>query len=492
MTDPTACLSGHGVRSILRNGAYLLGSQWLAVLLRFVYVVVLARALSPAGYGLISSTQALYLMVVVLLLQGFPDYLSRERASGRDGAETAVRSGFLLAAVALSIGAVGFLTLGIMTEHDRETRLVFLLFSVAILARGLAWYAAHTFVAFEASQHQLKLVAIFRTGELIVAIFALFLGAGLVVVAVVHLVSWLLEAIAGVGTIHRQFVRLRIRHGQWHNFWPTACSILAVSAAVGAASLLRLSPVALVRYVSDTATSVGHFAFAWNASLILSMSAVAVMRAAFPVVSRARARGDDKDKIYIDFCVRYGVLSGVALVMAGMCFGEDVVVIATGTDYRAAGSLFSLALGMVGPVMMNHALDQTLYLHQRTRLIFALNGGGVILVITSFASVFHRFGAETTILAVSGMMVLLVVVKTIVVHFLFGLRLWKSFFRAVVASIPAVVATILLIEVSSWIALFCGLLVLCFAALVSKTVNQVERRAVVSAIVSRVRGVEHG
>ena len=135
---------GTGVTSILRNLVFLLGSNWLAMGLRGIYVVILARALGPAGYGLISSRQALYLILVVAVTAGLPGYLSRERAAVGTRETEAVRLSLIVQLGALSLGAIAFLLFAVLSESDPEARTVFALSAGAMVARGLAIYVYHT------------------------------------------------------------------------------------------------------------------------------------------------------------------------------------------------------------------------------------------------------------------------------------------------------------------------------------------------------------
>jgi len=473
---------GPGVRSILRNGAYLLGSNWLAAALRAAYVVILARALGPAGYGLISSTQALYIMLLLVGTAGLPAFLSRELAADRARGEEAVGLTLLVLAASLSLGAGAFILLGLTTESDPVARQVFFLFAGALVARGLAMWARHAFVAHEASHYHMRQVSIFRTGEVLVAAGALAMGAAVVAIAAIHLASWILEAAAGLALVHRRLAALRLRPPDWPRLRTVARGALAISGALAAGDWLRVAPLALYRYVAEAAPDVGQFALAWNAALILAMMPVAVMTAASPVISRARVRADGKDAYYLDFCIRGGVILGTAAVIGGMAFGPWAITLAAGEEYARAGAIFPATLSILGPIVMNYALDQTLFLHGRTGLVFLLNAGALLAVAAVFVPASQAFGPAAAVLAVFTTLAALVLVKIVTVRAVAGIVLLPSLLRAGVAAGAALAAAVPLTALLPWAGVAGGLATLVLAAFVSKAVAPHERRTLLALV----------
>lgn len=476
---------GPGVHSILRNGAFLLGTAWFGTALRTGYIIILARALGPAGYGLISSTQASYMMFVIAVSAGMPAFLSRERAAGRARGDESVRLTLIVQATALSFSAAAFFLLGFATEADAVTRLVFILFAGTVVARGLAVCARHVFVAFETSQHQFWLISIFRTGEVLSAAGALALGGGVVAIAVIHLVSWVLQAVAGLVLVHRRLAALRLRWPNFARLRAVAVGVLGISIALAAGDWLRLAPLAAVRYVAEDAPDVGQFALAWNAAVILSLMLVTAMNAAFPVISRARARADGKDAVYVDFCIRYGVLFGAAVLVAGMSFGPRVIVAVAGAKYASAGAIFAVALTLLSPIIIGYALDQTLLLWKRTRLVLSLNGGALAAVVAGFVPAFRTFGPIGAVLVVFAVLAVLVFVKVIVARRVAGMFLLPSLLRAAVSAGGALAAEALLSSLSPWVGLAGGLAVLGLMAFASRAITDRERDAFLRIVRTR-------
>jgi O-antigen/teichoic acid export membrane protein len=376
----------------------------------------------------------------------------------------------LVAGTVLSLGAAAFLMLGLLSESDPIAQFVFLLFGGALVARGLATFARHSFVAFEAAHYHWKFVTVFRTGEVLLAIVALLMGASVIAIAAIHLVSWILEGAAGLALIHRRLVKLRLPSVTWVRFRDVAFDLLAISFSVAAGNWLYVAPLALIRYVAEDASDVGQFALAWNAAVILSMMLVTVMNSAFPVVSRAHARSDGKDVIYMDFCVRYGVVLGAAAAIFGMVFGPWAITVAIDPAYARAGPIFTAALALLGPIVVSHALDQTLYLQGRTGLIFVMNGAALAAIVVGFVPAFREFGPAGAVYVVSAVLASLVFVKVEVVRRVTDMVLLPSLLRATVASGAALAATVALSTLAPWVGLTGGLVILALAAMAARAV----------------------
>ncbi len=486
-TDPgkAAGALGPGMRSILRNGAYLVGSHWLATGLRAAYVVILARALGPADYGLISSTQALYIMFVAAATVGIPAYLSRERAQNQGRGEEAVQLALIVQGVAVALGGASFLAIGLVFESESLTQLVFVIFAGTVLARGCALFGRQAFVAFEVSRYQLRLVYIFRSGEVLAVVLALMVGGGVIAVAAIHLISWMLEGAVALGLVHRKVAPFRPSWPRWARLRAGIVGMLGIGAALAAGEWLRLAPIALVRYVIDDAPSVGQFALAWNASLILTAMAVASMQAAFPVLSRASARGDGKDLWYLDFCIRYGVLLGAAAAIGGLAFGSWAVMAVFGPQYAGAGEIFAATLVLIGPIVVNHVLDQTLFLRGRTGHILILNAIALAAVVAGFAPVFQTVGPNEAVLTVGGILALLALAKIGMIVVLTGATVVSGLIRALATVAVALVAAVPLTTVSPWAGCAGGLAVLAAAAVASRVVSERERRTLLDAVLRR-------
>lgn len=390
-------MSDGGIRRAggpLRNAIYQVGSNGLAAVIRFVHVIVLARGLGAAEYGVISSLQAFYMMFIFAVGAGLTTFLSRELAIGGGRARSAPAFTLLLEAVALVVCAALFL---VIVARDAGGWLA-LLFAAAIPARGLAMWGRHVFVASEAGQHPLRQVLWFRSGELLAVLAALAIGGGLVAVVVIHLLSWVAEALSSLAIVRRAGL-LSGGIGAVRGLLPRGAALLGASLTFAIGEWLRSAPIVLYRYAGEDGAALGRFAFAWNAALLLSVLVVVAMSAAFPVVSRAHVRADGKDIRFLDVVLRGSAVIGAVAAIAGIAFGAGLLGLLLGAEYRQTGPVLAAALATVAPVGMNHALDQRLYLDGRTGRLFAVNMATLALLVPAFVLVLRLAGPTAAVLA---------------------------------------------------------------------------------------------
>lgn len=461
---------GPGLRSILRNGAYLLGAGWLATALRAIYVVVLARVLGPEDYGLLSSAMALYLMFVVGGTAGTATYVSREVSAGRVDRGDALWSALMVESVFFFVGALAFLTLTFLPYSGSDAGAIFVLLALTLIFRGIATWAMQAFIASEASHYQIGLVSFFRTTEVLLAVAALAAGGGIIAVVVIHLASWALEAVLGIWIVHARLASWSMAAVAWQRLLYFGRGLATVSAAVSASTWLRLAPLALYPYMALNAGDTGQFALAWNAAMVIATSVLTVMNAAIPVLSRAHARADEKDIYYLSVCIRYGILFGSAAAIAGVGLGAWLITVAVGERYASAGPLFAATLWTIGPIVVGHALDQTLFLHGRTQFCIPFNTAALVILLVVFTLALRSHGPLFAVSAYAIIMSVAVIVKIAFVRRLADIDLLKPGFVAAACAVAGMVVALALASHVLIFASVIGLFVLIIGAFLTGTV----------------------
>lgn len=476
---------GPGVRSILRNGAYLLGAGWLATALRAIYVVVLARALGPEDYGLLSSAMALYLMFVVGGTAGIATYVSREVSAGRAERGDALWSAFMVEAAFLTAGALAFLILTVFLYTGGGVEPIFILLALSLVFRGWAAWSLQAFIASEASHYQISLVSLFRTAEVLLAVAALAAGGGLVAVVVIHLASWALEAAFGIWVVHVRLASWSTATVAWQRLLSYGQGLATVSVAVSASTWLRLAPLALYPYIVLNSGDTGQFALAWNAAMVIATAVLTVMNAAIPVLSRAHARADEKDMYYLSVCIRYGTLFGSAAAIAGVSLGAWLITVAVGERYASAGPLFVAALWTTGPIVVGHALDQTLFLRGRTQFCIFFNTAALVILLVVFALTLRSHGSLAAVAAAASIMSVAVIVKIAFVRTLVSIDLLKPGLMAAACAVTGIASALALAAYAPVIASVAGLFVLMIAAFLTDTIYPREGRMLCNLLRTR-------
>ena len=346
-----------GVRSAVKNSAFLFATQAASIAIRFAYLFVLARILSPARYGALNYALSWYLLVLPLTYLGADVILSREvglsreRASSLLGATLGMR---LIAAFLVTLGLL--VTISLFVDDPSLSTLV-ALFSCALVGRSLWMWSASVFTAFEETRFTLRFEVITRLLELTaVVIVVRLLGPDLYKIAIVHACSWLLQGTAATLLVFRRYEpRIHLPRLQWLQLLATGFPGAAFS--ISTAAFFQL-PIILFGQIIGTGNSLGYFALAFQVITYLVGIPTVIASASLPVLSRSAARGDGKDRIAAVILAAATVVGGLGLVLAASLVGRPVVTFLFGERYAGAAlvlqhSLWLLPLASIAMLLQN-------------------------------------------------------------------------------------------------------------------------------------------
>ena len=456
---PKPKLSGIGVSSIAKNTIYLLGGRWLTAAIQGTYAIVLARRLGPELYGLYNYGMSWYMAFILFSTLGLAAVLSREVGRDHEGRSKVVGQTLpirLLTSifVAALSGSIGFLT-----EGDPGIKNLLLLFSVALIGRSMAIWTKEVFNAYESNRYYLFQQAIFRPLEAVAGIFVIIAGGNILAVAAVHTFSWWFQAIGGLIFISK---RITITKIQWS--FRSHLNIFSQGIVICLGQFMILWPpfgvVILFRHLEGTDFSLGQLALIlqifWFAFRIPESSSVA----ALPVLSRAAAKRDGKDRLFAETMLRINLIFGAAVGLLGMALGLWLATFIFGPNYASAGRLLGYALLLLIPYGCGYAL-YSIYLSQKHDLKAFGHAtlGAVTFTLSMFIFVprLHISGALISLAAGmiiwAGSMVVKIARKG-------HLNVLFSIVKPGIAVLLALATFLGLQLFNTWLALFSGLIIL--------------------------------
>ncbi len=348
-------ISGIGVSSIAKNAFFLLGGRWLTTAIQGAYAIVLARMLGPELYGLYNYGLSWYLAFILFATLGLAAVLSRE--VGRDFEDRSkVVDRTLLVRLSISIfvaalaGSIGFLT-----ETDPRMKTLLLLFSWALVGRSLAIWTKEVFNAYESNRYYLFQQAVFRPLEVFAGIAVLVAGGKILAVAAVHALSWWLQAIGGLLFVTKRIIPINI---QWS--WRSHLNIFSQGLVICLSQFMIFWPlfgaVILFRFLGGTDSRLGQLALLLQIFWVAFRIPESLSVAALPVLSRAAAKGEGKDRLFAETTLRINLIFGAALGLLGMGMGPWVVMRIFGASYERAGRLLGYGLWLLIPYGCGFAL----------------------------------------------------------------------------------------------------------------------------------------
>jgi O-antigen/teichoic acid export membrane protein len=399
--DSKPAVSGTGVTSIAKNTLYLLGGRWLTTVIQGIYAVVLARMLGPELYGMYNYGLSWYMAFILFATLGLAAVLSREVGRDRQGRSKVVDRTLLIRLFTSLFIAVLSGGVGLLTESDPRLRNLLLLFSAALVGRSLAIWTKEVFNAYESNKYYLFQQALFRPLEAVAGIIVLTMGGNILAVALVHALSWWLQAVGGLLFIAKRIVFPRIR---WA--WQAHRHILSQGLVICLAQFMIFWPpfgvVILFRFLGGTGYALGQLALIlqvfWVAFRIPESTGVA----ALPVLSRAAASGSGRERLFAETMLRINMIFGAAAGLLGMGLGPWLMTAVFGADYEAAGRFLGYALWLLIPYGCGYTLFSVYLAHKRDLRALAYASIGAVsftLAMFIFASRYQLQGALISLAA---------------------------------------------------------------------------------------------
>ncbi|REJ82771.1 MAG: hypothetical protein DWQ36_05890 [Acidobacteria bacterium] len=339
--------------TILRNAAFLLGSQGAAVGLRALYAFVMAKTLGPQLYGLYYYGLAGYTVILPLTVLGLPIILARELGSrGKEAEEVLIPTTLGISSVVAVVAGGSLAVVAIWGEPTWELRRLLLLFSAALVARSLANWALSVFVATERADRWMKQEASFRSGEALLGICMALMGAQLVWLVALHAVSWWAEAFSCWWRIRRDHAEVT-----WKVQWDWAPTLLRQGVPLGligwATFWFMRGPILFHRHLHPDGAGLGHLAISLQVLMLVALVPNSVAHAALPVLGRRGERSNRQAASYLSVSLRSAIIGGAAFGILGTTLSPELVPVLLGQSYEPLGWLLTWGLWMVIPMTVS-------------------------------------------------------------------------------------------------------------------------------------------
>jgi len=339
-------------RSVAQNTIYLMTKSIVVYLLRLVYIAMCARFLGPEIYGLLIYGQTWYMLFLPFALMGLQPVISRMVGLDRSRAREISAQTLSLRLVSTLLAVTACIFIAQLVSDEGEVRTIIYVFSFALAGRSIAQWTTEIFNAFEASQYTLRQESLFRVIELVAGLVFLLSGKGIIYLAVLHGVTWWLQAARGLYIVNIKCTRIHLD-----------CSISSLKPVLLTAvpflmdSLLvnweQQGPIILFRNLLDDNSLAGEFTLLLQILIILSSIYLSVAIAALPVLSRSAGRNDGKDLMFVDMLVRSTFILGALAGMTGAALGPLIIPLVFGEGYTSAAEYLGLMLWCLLPIAIS-------------------------------------------------------------------------------------------------------------------------------------------
>jgi O-antigen/teichoic acid export membrane protein len=387
-----------GVRSILVNSGHLVAARTVNLVLRLVYVVVVARVLGPELYGALTQAQALYLVFVPLALLGTDVTVARHLGAADGAPRHLVPASLHLVLACAAASVLVCAALAGALADDGLSLALGLTFCAALFARAVALWSQSVFTGLESARLTLTQEGLFRTLEVVVGLVVLALGGGVLAVALVHAASWTCQGAYGLWVVRRSF-RLRLAR-------PVRGPVLELVRAgllIACSSLLWLLmlqlPLVMARPAGLPPEAVGQLAVVLQLWLVAIALPQALLTSALPVLARSVARSDAKDVGFVEVVLAFTLAAGAGAAVLADAVGPPVVTALLGDGYGPAAELLAVPVALIALNTTGWALQNALLLRDRAVLQLVAAGVGALTVVTCLLLAGARWGAAGPLLS---------------------------------------------------------------------------------------------
>lgn len=390
--------SGKGFVSILYNASYIFSAQVLNIFVRAFYILLVARLLGPEIYGLFVSVQAWYIAFFPLSVFGMQGIISLELAKSKTHSHQIAGSSLSLRFItAFSAGLLCFLSGWFLNEFP-DARNLILLFSIAMLGRSLATWNSDIFIAYERSQTNLRLEIIFRPMEAIIGSgWLLFANGGIFEIALVHALSWWLQALAGFWLVKKNFVpTLKLI---WDSKFMIHMLRMALPLLISgfAINWFLQGPIVLLQHTSLHEQTIGYLALAFQIFSLSCSVPISLGMAALPVLSRASQRNDGKDILFAETMIKGVLLLAAPVGIASLYIMPVITPWIFGVNYNAAGELLAWTLWLLIPFSIGYLLSQVLIAQKKLKSAGLSVFVGISVFSASYIYFIYMYGVNGSI-----------------------------------------------------------------------------------------------
>jgi O-antigen/teichoic acid export membrane protein len=365
--------------SLARNAALKLASEGLARGASLALVLVAARTLGEAQFGLYSYGLALGFATAQLADLGLPILMAREVAARGSDARGLVRRALRLK-LALSAGVLACLSVSwLASDRDLGVRASFACLGGAMLLQTYVDFAAHVHRGRQELDREALLLAGSRLGFVALGVAVLAAGGGLLGLSTAVLLAIAAVALLAIRGLARDGWLRPSPHAGIEEGTP---ALLGETLPLGLAIVLsvvytRLALFALDLWIDETA--VARFSAAQRLvepSLVLP---AAIMAATFPAyVGALRTAPDRAARLACRSAIGFAALG--SLLGAGLwAFADPLIRLLYGDAFAGSVPVLRVLALSAPPTFLNLALTQLLIARGQQRHHTAFVGGMLVL-----------------------------------------------------------------------------------------------------------------
>lgn len=332
------------VRRIAKNTAVLLGSNLLAVLFRFFYVMVAARYLGAEGFGILSFAIAFTALFGVLADLGLAPLTTREVARDKSVAAKYLGNAAVIKLLLAFITYGAIVLTAYLLSYPEQTRQVVSILALATIGNRATTLIEAVFQAHERMEYQSIGQILGAALMLVATVVAVNLGVDVVGFAWLYFAAnWATCLYAAIVCL-ALFVRPRIEMDL--RFWGRAVRNAIPLGLTGIFITIYYYTDTVMLSLMEGEETVGLYNAAMRLLLMLVLIPTVYNTAIFPAMSRYYV--DSEGAAPLDFIwkrsVKYMLLLSVPVALGTTLLADRLIVLIFGPDYAQSARVLAVLI----------------------------------------------------------------------------------------------------------------------------------------------------
>ncbi|MBU2877828.1 oligosaccharide flippase family protein [Aliiglaciecola lipolytica] len=378
---------------ILKNAKYLYMALLMSQGLRFFYMLILARMLGAELYGLFSYGQSWYLMFLPLTGLGLGAMLSREVGKNRKNVKSIVDLVASIRIAAVCIVAILSMTLGIIYADNQFIASLLVIFSVALIGKGMVLWANQMFQAFEATYLIFKIERIFKPSEILVSISVAILTENILLIAAVHAVGQVIQGLVSIHLVNSNLKKVTLVFVP-RKMITTVIKLLPLAVAVVAGQFLFHGSVVQAKNLFTTSEQLGNFSLLMQLFIVLLTIFSSVSNAALPALSRSAENNQNNLKLYSRIALYVASVFGIFAYIAASLIGQQLIVFIFTEKFMLASESFAFIMLTLIPAIIVNLLNSVQISLGHNIRVLVCNTSGALLLVSSMPYCIQHFGFQ--------------------------------------------------------------------------------------------------
>jgi len=319
------------IQRIAKNTAALFAAQFVGTILSLVLTIYIARSLGDVIFGKYSFALAFTAIFAVFSDLGYNTLLIRDVARDKSQAGKYLNNVISMRALlSLVIFALIVIAINLM-GYPADTKNVVYLFGIYTLIGSFSAVFKVTFRAFEKMEYEAGITTLVNIIKVSSGLLVLFLGYGLIELALVFLFSGIFDVLFSFLVCERRFVKPKMELD--FDFWKSTIKIALPLSMLSIFGLIygRIDTIMLSMMEGDAV--VGWYNAAYGLVLAFKPIPQLFMNALFPLMASYHVSSKDSLKMIYEKSFKYLFILGLPLAVGITLLADRFILLFYGEQF---------------------------------------------------------------------------------------------------------------------------------------------------------------